>query len=673
MENRLFALLVGINDYPPVSPPIKSLKGCVNDVMQMDQLLQARLKQGGYLSRILTNAEATRQQVIDAFAEHLGQAQAGDEALFYFSGHGSQEYAPQEMWEIEPDHFNETLVCYDSRLPQGLDLADKELAALIRQVAEGGARITVILDCCHSGTATRALEWATERRAETDQRRRPLSSYLAGATRALEPSPAHSPENSPVKQDEGSGWYRLPSGEHILMAACEAREKALEMKFEGIEGGVFSHFLQQALRQWQGSPTYRDLARHVYALTRTLAATQTPQVEVTTSSDLDRRFLEAIWANHPPYFTLSSDQALGWVIDGGAVHGIAAPVADEKTKLLVFPKHIDGEELAKADHALAEAEVVAVQPGISQVEVMPHAAALDRNDSYKAIVIATPQPPIVVYFEGDDPAYASLRAALAVATAGGKPSIFVREGELDNAALVLSRQEGKLVVRRRESDQLLAAAVPVDDASVAVPCLEHAAIWLKLLRVDNPTTSLPANALQTKMRALVDGGVSVDREESSDLPSLHLTQAVDPNATKPQFDLTITNGSEQRLYYVVLSLSEAFNADSLTDPEQGIWLEPKSSATFNITSYIPDELWQLGVQQTTDHLLIIATTQQLDGTQLTLPELSVTSIMRDIDSPFVHLVSTLATRASVLTKKLTQVVDWRVERRSLVISRPQPS
>lgn len=51
-------------------------------------------------------------------------------ALFYYSDHGLQENAPPEFWNFEPDRLNETLVCYDSQLPGGWDLADKELAQL---------------------------------------------------------------------------------------------------------------------------------------------------------------------------------------------------------------------------------------------------------------------------------------------------------------------------------------------------------------------------------------------------------------------------------------------------------------------------------------------------------------------------------------------------------------
>ena len=115
----IYALLVGIDDYPR---PVRKLRGCVNDIKETEAYLKARVEPGegrtldeALKVRALANGEATRDEVIKAFREHLGQASEGDVALFCYSGHGSQEQAPEQFWHIEPDHLNETLVLYDSR------------------------------------------------------------------------------------------------------------------------------------------------------------------------------------------------------------------------------------------------------------------------------------------------------------------------------------------------------------------------------------------------------------------------------------------------------------------------------------------------------------------------------------------------------------------------------
>ena len=163
MSRTIYALLIAIDDYPS---PIPKLRGCVNDIEAFASYLSERVaKDKGVAIKLKTlkNGEATRQAVVDAFSDHLGKAKKGDVALFYYSGHGSQEQAPEEFWKLEPDHLDETLVLFDSRSPGSWDLADKEIAKLIGDVAAKGPHVAVILDCCHSGSGTREIETVVRR------------------------------------------------------------------------------------------------------------------------------------------------------------------------------------------------------------------------------------------------------------------------------------------------------------------------------------------------------------------------------------------------------------------------------------------------------------------------------------------------------------------------------
>ena len=159
MPSATYALLVGIDAYPA---PVNPLRGCVNDIRRVETLLRERLtpahgQPDPFRPLVLTDAQATRQAIVAGFRQHLRQAGPQDVALFYYSGHGSQAPSPPEFWHLEPDRLDETLVCWDSRLaePNHWDLADKELAQLIAEVAVSGAHVVVILDCCHSGSGTR--------------------------------------------------------------------------------------------------------------------------------------------------------------------------------------------------------------------------------------------------------------------------------------------------------------------------------------------------------------------------------------------------------------------------------------------------------------------------------------------------------------------------------------
>src|SRR5271166_76696 len=307
MARNIHALLVGIDAY---ESPVRPLRGCANDIRHFAELLSARvLADGDRLhAELLTDAAATRQAIIEGFRQDLRRAKAGDLALFYYSGHGSQQKSPPEFWHLEPDRLDETLVCHDSRQLGSWDLADKELAQLIAEVAAGGAPVVVILDCCNSGSGTRAADDAGIRRVPLDGRERPMETFLNGliipATRSAE-------------AEKEAGWIELPQGRHILLAACRSDEEAKEYALGGIPRGVFSYFLGETLAQSGGGISYRELFKRVNALVRSHVALQSPQIEPTDHAMFEENFLGGATPPRGSYFTLSHAPDTCWVVDAG--------------------------------------------------------------------------------------------------------------------------------------------------------------------------------------------------------------------------------------------------------------------------------------------------------------------------------------------------------------------
>src|SRR5262245_31079354 len=155
MTRRVFALLVGIDAY---RPPINPLWGSRNDTRALEQYLKVRV--GDELTvRTLYDEEATRDALVAAFRDHLGQAGRGDVALFAYAGHGSEEPAPPAVLHLEPTGRIQTLILHDCGRRVGGKLqrafADKELAVLLAELADRGPHVAVILDCCNSGGGTR--------------------------------------------------------------------------------------------------------------------------------------------------------------------------------------------------------------------------------------------------------------------------------------------------------------------------------------------------------------------------------------------------------------------------------------------------------------------------------------------------------------------------------------
>src|SRR5687767_8865511 len=160
----VIALLVGINEYHPDSK-VSGLHGCANDVDIMSEYIRKNFPSDPETNIIvLKNEAATRTKVIEAFKQHLCNNAAtknGDTVLFYYSGHGSYAPSAKEFVALNEDSKgqDETLVLYDSRVNGNFDLADKEIALLMSGIPKH-ANIVVVLDSCHSGSATRNISRA---------------------------------------------------------------------------------------------------------------------------------------------------------------------------------------------------------------------------------------------------------------------------------------------------------------------------------------------------------------------------------------------------------------------------------------------------------------------------------------------------------------------------------
>jgi hypothetical protein len=170
---RKRALLIGINDYSasrlpvrrgPPAPPRgwSNLDGAVNDVEILRSLLIARHGFDAASIVTLTDQRATAAAIHDALERHLvAFAKKDDVILFFFSGHGSQVL---NTLSSEADKFDESLVPADSRLGEP-DIRDKQLRAAFNRILDRGARLTVILDACHSGSGARGLDGGPPHRA----------------------------------------------------------------------------------------------------------------------------------------------------------------------------------------------------------------------------------------------------------------------------------------------------------------------------------------------------------------------------------------------------------------------------------------------------------------------------------------------------------------------------
>lgn len=147
------AVLIGINDYGAAQKTNAGrdwtdLSGAVNDA---GAFREALILLYGFRPEdivTLTDRRATRAAVLQSIGQHLVQpAQRDDILLFYFAGHGSQV---RNSASDEADRMDESIVPADGR-----DIRDKELRPLFNAIVDRGARLTIVLDNCNSGSGAR--------------------------------------------------------------------------------------------------------------------------------------------------------------------------------------------------------------------------------------------------------------------------------------------------------------------------------------------------------------------------------------------------------------------------------------------------------------------------------------------------------------------------------------
>ncbi|QFS52795.1 caspase family protein [Nostoc sphaeroides] len=616
MAGNIYALLVGIDEYLNVSP----LQGCVNDITAIKEYLEGRVDTDGYQVhlRTLLNKDATRQKIIDGFRQHLCQAGNEDVAFFYYAGHGSQEEAPEEFWSIEPDRLNETLVCYDSRSPGGWDLADKEMAKLIAEIAQKNPHITIIMDCCHSSSGTRGdIEADTaERKAPIDRRKRPLESFILSNKDAEQLLTERSLATNPT------GWT-LPRAKHIFLAACRDRQTAKEYNVGGQRRGAFSYFLLDTLKKANGSLTYRDLFKRTNALVRSKVANQSPQLEATVLDDLEQPFLGGAIAGRKPYLTVSYHKDHEWVVDGGTVHGIPQPSGDETTELALFPFDSCPEQMQELSAAICEAKVIAVMPQLSLVQISG-IETLDPEMTFKAVVISLPLPPKGVLITGESAGVKLARAALLSMSLGNQPSLYLQEvGTFEDAEFKLLARNGQYLITRPADDRPIVAQIQgytEKNAFQAIERLEHITRWTNIAELSSPaTSSIQASAVQM---VIYQSG-----QEVKDATITLQYQQENGKWKSPTFKIKLKNNSNQELFCALLDLTDSYAVSPELLETGGVWLKPGEEAWAlggeNIYPTVREKLWKQGINQSQDILKLIVSTSEFDATLLRQNELDL--------------------------------------------------
>jgi len=220
---RKLALLIGINQYPQrwKTPP---LSGCGTDVWLQRELLCGRFGFAPADVLTLTDAQATRAQIAEAFQGHVRQqVRAGDVVVVHFSGYGSRSGQP-------------TLLVQDG------GISEAELLGWLRQLPT--EQVITVLDAGYDYPG----------------------SFACGNVRVRACPPLEEALANP------GGTLRPPG---VLFRAARAGSVATEALWPGFSAGTLTYALTQTLWGTTPGPILVEVAAQI---AQTVGSQQAPEM-----------------------------------------------------------------------------------------------------------------------------------------------------------------------------------------------------------------------------------------------------------------------------------------------------------------------------------------------------------------------------------------------------------
>lgn len=255
------ALLVGINNY---SDRNANLRGCVNDIVQMNAMLTRYYGFESANIRMLVDGQATKANIVDKLRWLVNGAFPGDVLVFHYSGHGSLISLRDANGKIIDSQ--QPVVC-TYELNWANPLTFREVGQLL--VAPEGVNITSVLDCCHSGHDFRSFNSPILPARFSPKAPDVVYRFLKAPDEIYEPLDRAAP--LPPRS--------LSADTDILMTGCTVIQTSADAYIGGAYHGAFSYCLVQALTEAKYKTNYMSLIARTVQLLRRSGFSQTPQLE----------------------------------------------------------------------------------------------------------------------------------------------------------------------------------------------------------------------------------------------------------------------------------------------------------------------------------------------------------------------------------------------------------
>lgn len=235
------AVIVAINKYD--NGGANDLRGCVED----GNAFQSFLTKLGtlHISR-LNDYLATDRNITVNLNKMLDESVEGDICVFYYSGHGSTIPNKNSATDTEIDGEDQVICC--TNFFKGGMLIDDWLFELSKKFEAKKVKFSLVMDCCHSATNSRAVfslgqddETLMKKKRSIDWEEIPLGSQQA-LTMNLELYKKH--KDVILKKNDNAN-YVFKFRQH--WAGCEDTGTSQELRIGNSVRGVFTYYLLEEL------------------------------------------------------------------------------------------------------------------------------------------------------------------------------------------------------------------------------------------------------------------------------------------------------------------------------------------------------------------------------------------------------------------------------------------
>ncbi|MBW4527741.1 MAG: caspase family protein [Phormidium tanganyikae FI6-MK23] len=399
LASNIYILLIGIDYYKP-NRLFRSLRGAVRDINLVDTFLRETLKvPPEHIRKLISpnpedttllavrsagEEEPTYENIVRAFDDITQAARSGEQVYIHYSGHGGRvKTIYPNLKQGSSDQTDEGIVPMDiGDTPEGRYIRDVEITTLLKRMTDKGLIVTIVLDCCNSGGATRG---DVEIRSSTEP------DMLERSTESLVANREELERNwRELTRDRAIGVAGLPQArEYVLLAACRPNELAYEY---AVNGGTERH---GALTYWMidtltsvatsNQPlTYKLLHDRVNAQIQSKFPQQLPMI----LGESDRRVFGSDRWSTPYTISVIKVDAVQITLNAGQAQGLS-----KGTRFSIYP--LSTTDFSDKQRQVAISELTQVEASQSTARILkPEEGGIELNGRLEpgapAIMVSAP-------------------------------------------------------------------------------------------------------------------------------------------------------------------------------------------------------------------------------------------------------------------------------------------